>query len=147
MKTNDINTMNNKKMIIDNIKKYILSILGKVHKSQNDNVIQTKSEIEDKTHEVTEKRNNIPVFYDVDVSINLIDDDLVDERIPCVYGPPSWYKENGRLDRENPDVKEFMHEAHEIERRNQRSKELRNRLQYFIDEPIPDVNGPDPRIN
>ena len=29
-------------MIIDNIKKYILSILGKVHKSQNDNVIQTK---------------------------------------------------------------------------------------------------------
>lgn len=74
-------------MIIDNIKKYILSILGKVHKSQNDNVIQTKSEIEDKTHEVTEKRNNIPVFYDVDVSINLIDDDLVDERIPCVYGP------------------------------------------------------------
>ena len=25
-------------MIIDNIKKYILSILGKVHKSQNDNV-------------------------------------------------------------------------------------------------------------
>lgn len=134
-------------MIIDNIKKYILSILGKVHKSPNDNVIQTKSEIEDKTHEVTEKRNNIPVFYDVDVSINLIDDDLVDERIPCVYGPPSWYKENGRLDRENPDVKEFMHEAHEIERRNQQSKELRNRLQYFIDEPIPDVNGPDPRIN
>lgn len=134
-------------MIIDNIKKYILSILGKVHKSQNDNVIQTKSEIEDKTHEVTEKRNNIPVFYDVDVSINLIDDDLVDERIPCVYGPPSWYKENGRLDRENPDVKEFMHETHEIERRNQQRKELRNRLQYFIDEPIPDVNGPDPRIN
>lgn len=134
-------------MIIDNIKKYILSILGKVHKPQNDNVIQTKSEIEDKTHEVTEKRNNIPVFYDVDVSINLIDDDLVDERIPCVYGPPSWYKENGRLDRENPDVKEFMHESHEIERRNQQRKELRNRLQYFIDEPIPDVNGPDPRIN
>ncbi len=134
-------------MIIDNIKKYILSILGKVHKPQNDNVIQTKSEIEDKTHEVSEKRNNIPVFYDVDVSINLIDDDLVDERIPCVYGPPSWYKENGRLDRENPDVKEFMHESHEIERRNQQRKELRNRLQYFIDEPIPDVNGPDPRIN
>ncbi len=134
-------------MIIDNIKKYILSILGKVHKPQNDNVIQTKSEIEDKTHEVTEKRNNIPVFYDVDVSINLIDDDLVNERIPCVYGPPSWYKENGRLDRENPDVKEFMHEAYEIERRNQQRKELRNRLQYFIDEPIPDVNGPDPRIN
>lgn len=134
-------------MIIDNIKKYILSILGKVHKPQNDNVIQTKSEIEDKTHEVSEKRNNIPVFYDVDVSINLIDDDLVDERIPCVYGPPSWYKENGRLDRENSDVKEFMHEVHEIERRNQQRKELRNRLQYFIDEPIPDVNGPDPRIN
>lgn len=134
-------------MIIDNIKKYILSILGKVHKPQNDNVIQTKSEIEDKTYEVTEKRNNIPVFYDVDVSINLIDDDLVNERIPCVYGPPSWYKENGRLDRENPDVKEFMHEAYEIERRNQQRKELRNRLQYFIDEPIPDVNGPDPRIN
>ena len=133
--------------MIDNIKKYILSILGKVHKPQNDNVIQTKSEIEDKTHEVTEKRNNIPVFYDVDVSINLIDDDLVNERIPCVYGPPSWYKENGRLDRENPDVKEFMHEAYEIERRNQQRKELRNRLQYFIDEPIPDVNGPDPRIN
>lgn len=121
--------------------------MGKVHKPQNDNVIQTKSEIEDKTHEVTEKRNNIPVFYDVDVSINLIDDDLVNERIPCVYGPPSWYKENGRLDRENPDVKEFMHEAYEIERRNQQRKELRNRLQYFIDEPIPDVNGPDPRIN
>lgn len=134
-------------MIIDNIKKCILSILGKVHKSPNDNVIQTKSEIEDKTYEIPEKRNNIPVFYDVDVSINLIDDDLVDERIPCVYGPPSWYKENGRLDRENLDVKEFMHEAHETERRNQQRKELRNRLQYFIDEPIPDVNGPDPRIN
>ena len=74
-------------MIIDNIKKYILSILGKVHKSQNDNVIQTKSEIEDKTHEVTEKRNNIPVFYDVDVSINLIDDDLVDERIHAYMAP------------------------------------------------------------
>lgn len=136
-----------RKMIIDNIKKYILSLFGKVPKSQNDNVIQTKSEIEDKTHEVPEKRNNMPVFYDVDVSINLIDDDLIDERMPCVYGPPSWYEENGRFNRANPDVRQFRDEGYEIKRRNQQREELRNRLQYFIDEPIPDVNGPDPRIN
>lgn len=134
-------------MIIDNIKKYILNIFGKVHKSPNANVIQTKSEIEDKTHEVPQKRNNVPVFYDVDISINLIDDDLIDERIPCVYGPPSWYKENHRLDRENLDVKQFLHEEHGIERRNLQRRELRYRLQYLIDKPIPNVNGPDPRIN
>lgn len=132
-------------MIIDKIKKYILSLLGKTPKSRNDNAIQTKSEIKDKTHDVSEKRNDMPVFYDVDVSINLIDDDLIDERMPCVYGPPSWYEENGRFNRANPEVNQFLNEVEEINKRNWQRKELRDRLQNSINEPIEVVYGPDPK--
>lgn len=106
-------------------------------------MIQTKSEIKDKTHDVSEKRNDIPVFHDV--TINLVDDDLIDERTPCVYGPPSWYEENGRFNRANPEVNQFLNEVEEINKRNRQRKELRDRLQNSINEPIEVVYGPDPK--
>lgn len=131
-------------MIIDSIKKIILRFLGNNSKFQDYNITQIKSEIKEKEHEVSERYNNIIEPHDV--SINIIDDDLMDERIPCVYGPPSWYKDNGSFDINNPEAKHHSNEAEEIRQKNRLRKELRTRLQNSIDKPIPKTYGPDPRI-
>lgn len=131
-------------MIIDSIKKFILKFSGSTSKSQDYNIKQTRSEIKEKAHEVSEKYNNIAEPYDM--SINIIDDDLIDEHTPCVYGPPSWYNNNGSFNRNNPEAKRFLNETEEIRQKNRLRKELRTRLQYSIDKPIPKVYGPDPRI-
>ena len=33
--------------------------------------------------------------------------DMVDEPIPCVYGPPEWYGRNGNLDDNHPSARRF----------------------------------------
>ena len=33
--------------------------------------------------------------------------DMVEEHIPCVYGPPEWYDRNGNLDDNHPSVRRF----------------------------------------
>ena len=33
--------------------------------------------------------------------------DMVEEHIPCVYGPPEWYDRNGNLDDNHSSVRRF----------------------------------------
>lgn len=73
-----------------------------------------------------------------------IDDKFVDEPMPCVYGPPSWYNSNGTFDRSNPEVKEFLNEIEEIKERNRKRKEMHDRMQEMVDKPIEKVYGPKP---
>ena len=70
--------------------------------------------------------------------------DLVDERIPCVYGPPEWYDSRGNLDDNHPSARRFNERIREIEERNrQRRMQLEIEAQD-CDEPIADVYGPMP---
>ena len=75
-----------------------------------------------------------------------IEGKFVDEPLPCVYGPPSWYNSNGTFDRSNPEVKEFLNEIEEIKERNRKQKEMRDVLQEMVDKPIENVYGPEPPI-
>lgn len=133
-------------MIIDKLKKFFSGFFGKEEKApeqkNNDVAIEKCDSLSDETPEVANP--NVHISDSSDLLINLIDDDLVEEPMPCVYGPPSWYNENGGLDRKNPEVKEFINETEEIEKRNRLRRELRNRLQESIDEPMAAVYGPDP---
>ena len=70
--------------------------------------------------------------------------DLVDEHIPCVYGPPEWYDSHGNLDDNQPSARRFKVRIREIEERNrQRRMQLEIEAQD-CDEPIADVYGPMP---
>ena len=70
--------------------------------------------------------------------------DLVDEHIPCVYGPPEWYDSRGNLDDNHPSARRFKDRIREIEERNrQRRMQLEIEAQD-CDEPIADVYGPMP---
>ena len=70
--------------------------------------------------------------------------DLVDEHIPCVYGPPEWYDSRGNLDDNHPSARRFKERIREIEERNrQRRMQLEIEAQD-CDEPIADVYGPMP---
>lgn len=70
--------------------------------------------------------------------------DLVDEHIPCVYGPPEWYDSRGNLDDNHPSARRFKVRIREIEERNrQRRMQLEIEAQD-CDEPIADVYGPMP---
>ena len=70
--------------------------------------------------------------------------DLVDEHIPCVYGPPEWYDSHGNLDNNHPSARRFKDRIREIEERNrQRRMQLEIEAQD-CDEPIADVYGPMP---
>ena len=70
--------------------------------------------------------------------------DLVDEHIPCVYGPPEWYDSRGNLDDNHPSARRFKERILEIEERNrQRRMQLEIEAQD-CDEPIADVYGPMP---
>lgn len=77
-------------------------------------------------------------------------DDEIDEPTPCVYGPPSWYDDNGNLDPDNPDAKRFIDEIDAIEERNRWRAELRKLRQMEIQDSLenkshPLVYGPKPR--
>lgn len=79
-----------------------------------------------------------------------IPDDEIDEPTPCVYGPPSWYDDNGNLDPDNPDAKRFIDEIDAIEERNRWRAELRKLRQMEIQDSLvnkshPLVYGPKPR--
>lgn len=78
-----------------------------------------------------------------------IPDDEIDEPTPCVYGPPSWYDDNGNLDPCNPDAKRFIDEIDAIEERNRWRAELRKLRQTeiqdsMVDKPTKCVYGPRP---
>lgn len=80
------------------------------------------------------------------MSKNNIDGNFVDEPLPCVYGPPSWYNSNGTFDRSNPEVKEFLNEIEENKERNRKQKEICDRLQEMVDKPIENIYGPESPI-
>ena len=68
--------------------------------------------------------------------------DLVDERIPCVYGPPEWYDSHGNLDNNHPSARRFKERIREIEERNRQRRIQREMEAQDCDEPIADVYGP-----
>ena len=65
---------------------------------------------------------------------------------PCVYGPPSWYNSDGTFDRSNPEVEEFLIEIEEIKEKNRKRKEIHDRLQEDVDQPIGEGYEPEPPI-
>lgn len=131
-------------MIIDRLKKCILGIFKKKPESNNEDIVPTINDETSSLKRVEEKCFPFPALYNW--SINLIDDDLVEERMPCVYGPPLWYNENGSLDRRISEAKHFIDETGEIRKRNMQRDDLQRRLQYSINEPIAKVHGPYPLI-
>lgn len=141
--------------IIDKLKKLLFGIGGKEKEQTNDDVATTKSDISPKTPIMPNKMAQIhdrfnSLMYDIinnndDLLANLIDDDLAEMPMPCVYGPPSWYK-NGGLDNGNPRVQEYMDEIDKIEKRNMIRRELRTIINDSIDEPIAKMHGPIPNI-
>lgn len=130
--------------IIDKLIKLFSGTSKKVPELNEQNVVNKETDIQSEMPKV--QVENVPRPSTLDMSINLVDDDLVEERIPCVYGPPSWYNKNGSFDRNNPDVKEYLDEVEGIKERNRQRKEIRDRLERGIDEPIADVYGPDPSM-
>ena len=73
--------------------------------------------------------------------------DLVDEHIPCVYGPPEWYDSHGNLDDNHPSARRFKERIREIEERNRQRRIQREMEAQDCDEPIADVYGPMPPID
>lgn len=130
--------------IIDKLIKLFSGTSKKVPELNEQNVVNKETDIQSEMPKV--QVENVPRPSTLDMSIDLVDDDLVEERIPCVYGPPSWYNQDGRFDRNNPDVKEYLDEVERIKDRNRQRKEIRDRLERGIDEPIADVYGPDPSM-
>ena len=70
--------------------------------------------------------------------------DLVDEHIPCVYGPPEWYDSRGNLEDNHPSARRFKDRIREIEERNRQRRVQREMKAQDCDEPIADVYGPMP---
>lgn len=141
--------------IIDKLKKLFFGISEKEKEQTNDDVTTTKSDLSPKTPIMSNKMAQIhnrfnSLMSDIinnhdDLLANLIDDDLAEMPMPCVYGPPSWY-ENGRLDNRIPRVQEYMNECDKIEKRNRIRIELRTIINDSIDEPIAKMHGPIPNI-
>ena len=70
--------------------------------------------------------------------------DLVDEHIPCVYGPPEWYDSRGNLDDNHPSARRFKVRIREIEERNRQRRMQREREAQGCDARIEKVYGPMP---
>ena len=70
--------------------------------------------------------------------------DLVDEHIPCVYGPPEWYDSHGNLDDNHPSARRFKERIREIEERNRQRRMQRERETQGSDARIEKVYGPMP---
>lgn len=70
--------------------------------------------------------------------------DLVDEPIPCVYGPPEWYDSHGNLDNNHPSARRFKERILEIEERNRQRRMQREREAQDCDARIEKVYGPMP---
>ena len=48
--------------------------------------------------------------------------DMVEEHIPCVYGPPEWYDRNGNLDDNHPSVRRFKEKIRGFYSRKKKKK-------------------------
>ena len=72
--------------------------------------------------------------------------DLVDEHIPCVYGPPEWYDSHGNLDNNHPSARRFKDRIREIEERNRQRRMQRESEVQDYDTLIEKVYGPMPPI-
>ena len=70
--------------------------------------------------------------------------DLVDEHIPCVYGPPEWYDSRGNLNDNHPSARRFKERILEIEERNRQRRMQREREAQDCDARIEKVYGPMP---
>ena len=70
--------------------------------------------------------------------------DLVDEHIPSVYGPPEWYDSRGNLDDNHPSARRFKERIREIEERNRQRRMQREREAQGCDARIEKVYGPMP---
>ena len=70
--------------------------------------------------------------------------DIVNDHIPCVYGPPDWYDSHGNLDDSHPSARRFKERIRQIEERNRQRRIQREMKAQDCDEPIADVYGPMP---
>lgn len=81
--------------------------------------------------ESTTKKGNNP-------NTQKIPNNIVNEPIPCIYGPPDWYKKNRNSDKNHSFAKT-------LKRMIQQIKNIKHNMSnILIDEPIPDVYGPMP---
>lgn len=74
--------------IIDKLINFFSGTSKKVPELNDQNVVHKETDIPPETPKVQVENVSDPSA--VDIPVNLVDDDLVKERIPCVYGPPSW---------------------------------------------------------
>ena len=70
--------------------------------------------------------------------------DLVDEHIPCVYGPPEWYDSHGNLDNNHPSARRFKERIRQIEERNRQRRIQREMEAQDCDARIEKDYGPMP---
>ena len=70
--------------------------------------------------------------------------DIVNDHIPCVYGPPDWYDSHGNLDDSHPSARRFKERIREIEERNRQRRMQREREAQGCDARIEKVYGPMP---
>lgn len=158
-------------MIIDNLKAFIAKFTD-THQKNNDFIaedpeleeelrgdpeceeeIETEDENDGYPNIPNEHLGGIPALnpeIDIpDVYGPCIPNDEIDEPTPCVYGPPSWYDDNGNLNSNNPNAKRFIDEIDAIKERNRLRAELRKLRQMeiqdsMVDKPTKCVYGPRP---
>ena len=70
--------------------------------------------------------------------------DIVNDHIPCVYGPPDWYDSHGNLDDSHPSARRFKEWIREIEERNRQRRMQRESEVQDHDTLIEKVYGPMP---
>ena len=70
--------------------------------------------------------------------------DIVNDHIPCVYGPPDWYDSHGNLDDSHPSARRFKERIREIEERNRQRRMQRESEVQDYDTLIEKVYGPMP---
>ena len=70
--------------------------------------------------------------------------DIVNDHIPCVYGPPDWYDSHGNLDDSHPSARRFKEWILEIEERNRQRRMQRESEVQDYDTLIEKVYGPMP---
>ena len=70
--------------------------------------------------------------------------DIVNDHIPCVYGPPDWYDSHGNLDDSHPSARRFKEWIREIEERNRQRRMQRESEVQDYDTLIEKVYGPMP---
>ena len=152
-------------MIIDNLKEFIAKFTDAHRKNDDckekniepkekllgDPECEEEIEMEEDNDDSPEHLGGIPALnseIDIpDAYDPCIPDDEIDEPTPCVYGPPSWYGNNGNLNPKKPDAKRFIDKINAIEERNRLRAKLRKLRQIeiqdsLVDMPHSEVYGP-----